>query len=261
MERLLEAYFSRFHAFCPILDRTSLLAAVRNNAVSITLLKCVVFVASIHCDAEILHVMGYATRLDAEDDLFGRACASFDADREADRTTIVLSSYLLHYWFGKPTSYRDSLWWLANSIRSAQCMGYHRSTKHSKMSPDDKTRFKLIWWCLYVRDRQVSFSTGTPMVINELDYDVEDLTMDDLARESPETARYVVAQAMLNKTASNLYFLHCAPTRLASSPEGWKTAREQIQAALESWYADAMGAHDHRSSHHHLTLTLKVCYQ
>jgi hypothetical protein len=261
IDRLLEAYFRRFHMFCPILDRKSFLEAVRNNTFSITLLKCVLFVASIHCDPEILHVMGYPTRLDAEDDLFAKACASFDADNEADRTTIVLSAYLLHYWFGKPTSYRDSLWWLANSIRSAQCMGYHRSTKHSKMSLEYKTRFKRIWWCLYVRDRQVSFSTGTPMVINEFDHDVEDLAMDDLREETPQTARYMIAQVTLNKTASNMYFLHCAPTRLGSSPdfERLKETRKQIQGAFESWYADVIGTHQ-QASHHHLTLTLKVCY-
>jgi hypothetical protein len=37
------------------------------------------------------------------------------------------------------------------------------------------------------------------MVINDLDFDVEDLTMDDFLDESPETARYMISQASLNK--------------------------------------------------------------
>lgn len=149
-ERLLEAYFTRFHVFCPIVDKAPFLASVRDRTVSITLLRSILFVASIHCKPETFHLMGYSTRMDAQDDLFNRACASFDADTESDRTTMVLSSYLLHYWFGKPTTYRDSLWWLATAIRSAQCMGYHRSTKDSKMSAEDKSRFRRIWWCFYV---------------------------------------------------------------------------------------------------------------
>ncbi|KIV76821.1 hypothetical protein PV11_08681 [Exophiala sideris] len=260
-ERLLEAYFQRFHVFCPILERPSFLAAARDGSVSITLLRCVLFVASIHCEPDILHLMGYQTRLDAGDDLFWKACASFDANSGADRTTMVLSSYLLHYWFGKPTNYRDSLWWLATSIRSAQCMGYRRSTKHSNMSSRDKARFKVIWWCLYIRDRQVSLSTGTPMVINDLDHDVEDLTVDDFQEESAETARYMVAQASLNKTASSMYFRHCSPSRLVLGHDlaTRSNARAEIQNALKSWYVSAP-IPDHKVDHHYLTLILKVCY-
>ena len=150
IERLLEAYFTRFHVFCPILDRALFLSSVRDTTVSITLLRCVLFVASVHCDPEIFHLMGFSTRFDAGDDLFGKACASFDIDQEADRSTMVLSSYLLHYYFGKPTSYRDPLWWLATAIRSAQCMGYHRTTENSSMPKRDKAHWKRVWWCLYV---------------------------------------------------------------------------------------------------------------
>lgn len=153
-ERLLEAYFKRFHVFFPVLDRASFLSSVRDGTVSVTLLRCVLFVASIHCEPEVFHLMGYSRRVDVGDDLFGKACASFDADQEADRTTMVLSSFLLHYYFGKPTFYRDTLWWLATAIRSAQCMGFHRSTANSRMPPKDKAQWRRIWWCLYVSRTQ-----------------------------------------------------------------------------------------------------------
>lgn len=93
--------------------------------------------------------MGHSTRWDANNHLFTKASTSFDADRESDGTNRVLS-YLLHYWFGSPNTYRDSHWWLAAAIRSAQCMGYHRSTKNSKIPAKVKSRWKRIWWCLYV---------------------------------------------------------------------------------------------------------------
>lgn len=150
IERLLEAYFRRFHVFCPILDWLPFLSSVRDGTISVTLLQCVLFVASIHCDASILHSMGYSKRIDAQDELFNRARTSFDADDFSDRTTMVLSSYLLHYWFGKPTSFRDALFWIATSIRSAQCMGLHRSTAGSDMTPRDRSHWKRLWWCLYV---------------------------------------------------------------------------------------------------------------
>lgn len=154
MERLLEAYFKRFHCLVPILERAEFLTSVRDGSVSITLLRSVLFVATIHCDPEVYHLMGYSTRVDAGDDLWTKACASFDADRDSDRTTLILASFLNHYFFGRPSEYRDSLWWLSNAIRSAQCMGYHRSTVNSKMLPRHKAQWKRVWWCLYVRFNQ-----------------------------------------------------------------------------------------------------------
>lgn len=37
------------------------------------------------------------------------------------------------------------------------------------------------------------------MVINDLDYDVEELVVQDFPEEAPETAHYMVAQAKLSK--------------------------------------------------------------
>jgi hypothetical protein len=154
MDRLIHAYFDRFHTFCPIVGKEPFAASLHDGTVSGTLLRCVLFVASLHCDVEILHVMGHSTRLDANSDLFNKASTSFDEDTQSDRTSMVLSSYLLHYWFGNPTSYRDAHWWLAAAIRSAQCMGYHRSTKDSQMPPQERLRWKRIWWCLYVSEKR-----------------------------------------------------------------------------------------------------------
>lgn len=41
------------------------------------------------------------------------------------------------------------------------------------------------------------------MVINDLDHDVEDLTMEDFPDESPETARYMIAQVGLNQAGKS----------------------------------------------------------
>jgi hypothetical protein len=40
------------------------------------------------------------------------------------------------------------------------------------------------------------------MVINDLDHDVEELVMEDLSDETPETARYIISQMELNKTGT-----------------------------------------------------------
>lgn len=262
IEHLVEAYFTRFHVYCPILDKPKFLQTLAEQTVSTTLLRCVLFVASIHCESNLYHALGHSSRLEATDDLFRKACAAFDAETEDDRTTMILSSYLLHYWFGKPTKYRDSLWWLASAIRSAQCMGYHRSTTHSKLNAQEKSYFKVLWWCLYIRDRQLSLSIGAPMIINDLEYDVDDLTIDDFPFESAETTAYVMSQASLNRTVSSLYFRYCSPAR-ADVGRAMIVKDDAIQAtirALEDW-AHANPSLTTSNGKDPLNLILNVCYQ
>ncbi|KAJ4269932.1 hypothetical protein NW762_001603 [Fusarium torreyae] len=209
-----------------------------------------------------LSVVGEScSRLDANDELFNKASTSFDRDRESSRIDMILSSYLLHYWFGNPAAYRDVHWWLAAAIRSAQCMGYHRSTSNAQMPPQEKSRWKRIWWCLYIRDRQVSISTGTPMAINDLDHDVEELTVQDFPDEAPETAQYIISQVELNKTVARLYFLHCSPSRLHLSRDSTvrQKAMQDIHTSMQSWL-DSSQAVSMSNGNHHLSLTLKVCY-
>lgn len=212
--RMLTAYFANFHVFCPVLDRRSFLDSVDDGTVSTTLLRCVLFVASIHCDMDILHCAGYSTRTDAGDDLFGKASTAFNVDKAISRPILVLCSYLLHYWFGKPTSYQDSAWWLSTAIRSAQFLNYHRDTP--ERTPSETSDARRVWGCLYVsrlqfysclwtelmgqiRDRQVALSLSTPMSINDLDSDIGPPLQRDFDEPSGDTATYVVLQAELNR--------------------------------------------------------------
>nr|RBQ89578.1 hypothetical protein FVER53263_05712 [Fusarium verticillioides] len=238
VDRLIKVYFNRFHTFCPILGKKYFLASLEDGTISATLLRSVLFVASLHCDREVLHLMGYSTRWDANNALYNKASAAFDADRESSRTHMILSSYLLHYWFGSPTAYRDCHWWLAAAIRSAQCTGYHRSTRNSKMTPEERSRWKRIWWCLYVRDRQIAISTGTPMVINDEDHDVEELSEEDFTEEGPETVQYIVSQVKLSKAMARLYFSYCSPSRLSLCKEVYvlHEAMRDVQSTLQTCY-------------------------
>jgi hypothetical protein len=231
LNRLIEAYFARFHVFCPILQRPLFLTALAAGQASLTLVRSVLFVGSVHCDIETIHHLGYASKMEANRALHDRAAAAFDADNDSDRTSMVLASYLLHYWYGSPASYRDFHWWIAASIRSAQCMGYHRSTGSTRMPPEDKARWRRVWWCLYVsilrlsicgagrlnadgvqiRDVQISLSTGTPKVINDADHDVEELLPEDLPDETPETVRYIIAQVQLCRLGTSIVLVHFIP--------------------------------------------------
>lgn len=146
---LVDGYFKNFHSFCPILNKVDVLHSIQNRTISIVLLKCMLFVSSIHCNEEVLYTMGYKKRINAEDDLFEKANSAFNSDVEADKLTLLFCSYLLHYWSGRPTTYKDSLWWLAGAIRTAQSLNMHR--KAGRENFNNEKEWKRIWWLLYVR--------------------------------------------------------------------------------------------------------------
>lgn len=154
INHLIRELFSIFHPFCPILDRPNFLVSVDDGSVSVPLIRCVLFVASIHCDMKFIYGMGYGTRIEAEDDLFRKAKADFEDDIETDTLTMLYCSYLLHYWSGRPSKFKDSMWWLSGTIRCAQSMGMHRSMRSSKVPQARQRSWRKIWWLLYVRSNK-----------------------------------------------------------------------------------------------------------
>ncbi|CAM1509691.1 Fc.00g000260.m01.CDS01 [Cosmosporella sp. VM-42] len=260
-QRLIDSYFSLFHAYCPILDKSSFISSVEDGSVSPTLLRCVLFVATTQCDASIFYLLGYSTRMDFGDEFFARAKSAFKSDNTSDRIAMLQSSYLLHCWWGQPTAFKDSLWWLSSAIRSAQCMGMNRSTRRSRMPKIVQALWKRIWWCLYIRDRQISFAIGVPMIINELDCDVEDPTPEDFSDESAETAYYIIGQASLNRTASILFFRHCSPAQihLSAEPSARHYAQQDIQTTLRKCHDELPGLRQ-KERRYYLSLTLDMCH-
>ena len=100
------------------------------------------------------------------------------------------------------------------------------------------------------------------MVINDMDYDVEELVVEDLPDEPIETAQYIVAQVKLNKAVARMYFSHCSPSRLPLSKNlsVCQGAMQDVQATLQAWH-DACPTLNFSHGNHHLSLTLQVCYQ
>jgi Fungal specific transcription factor domain len=150
-DQLVDAYFTRFHSLCPIIHKSNFLYELNRGTLSTLLLRGVLFVATIHCDARILFRMGYDSRSEASDDLFGKARNNFDSELGKDKFTMLQVSFLLHYWWGQPTFFKDTTWWLSGAINGAQAMGMNRSTRSSHMDPDRRKLWRRIWWLLYVR--------------------------------------------------------------------------------------------------------------
>lgn len=77
------------------------------------------------------------------------------------------------------------------------------------------------------------------MIINDLDCDVENLTLSDFSSESFETAHYVMGQVGLHRAASKMFFHHCSPSRLhiCVDPVTRDHAQQDILSTLQNWHA------------------------
>ena len=102
---------------------------------------------------------------------------------------------------------------------------------------------------------------GVPMVINDLDCDVEDLTLDDFPFEPVETANYIIGQVELNREAAKLFFCYCSPSilHLSADPETRYEAQQDVQTTLRAWH-DSLPKKSLRERRHYLTLTLEMSY-
>ncbi len=99
------------------------------------------------------------------------------------------------------------------------------------------------------------------MIINNLDCNVEDLTVDDFPDESVETANFVMEQVKLNRVASEMFFRHCSSAQLplCASAEARRNAQQEISATLQAWH-DGISHQFQKQRGHHLYLTLDLCY-
>ena len=149
-DRLVEAYFQRFHKFWPIIQKSKFMREMEQGTLSIALLRSVLFIATVHCDAKVLYRIGYESRHEANIDFFEKAKAEFDAGLEQDRFTGLQVSFLLHHWWGQPNSSRDFTWWLAGAINVAQTIGMNWSSAGSHLTEDLKKMWRRTWWLLYV---------------------------------------------------------------------------------------------------------------
>ncbi|OAP60418.1 hypothetical protein AYL99_05420 [Fonsecaea erecta] len=207
VDAMIKEFFTNFQVFCPLLEEEQIRSDLRKGSLSTTLLRCILFVASIHCEMTLLRDLGYNDRIEAEGSLFENAKAAFDSDVESDSLTLLYCSYLLHYWSGRPRTFKDSLWWLAGAIRCAQSLGMHRTLERAKVSPLQRRLWRKIWWLLYIRDRQISISLGKPFLINDNDCDVEPLQGDELPDRLSESRAYIQEQMKLSIAASSVFTL------------------------------------------------------
>ncbi|UNI22853.1 hypothetical protein JDV02_008702 [Purpureocillium takamizusanense] len=241
----LQAYFTWFHPSFPILDRAEITRRLAAMDISRFLLQCMLFIGATYCDDDTILAMGFGDRSEAKRLLYQRARLLFHADWEKDELILIQSIFLMSFWRGGPADVRDVRYWLGVVITLSESHGLHRSPRSQVSKSIQVARMRRrIWWCIYVRERQVAVALGLPSRIRDEDCDVEPLTTSDLESEiccssnslfgscKPEHITYALKMVDLAKLLGRIIDLQFSPGQPTSSAA---TDVEGLDRALEAW--------------------------
>lgn len=214
--RLLEIYFSRIHPLLPIIDRTDFLSQYYSTDEPPPLiLQLAVFLAASRYTLTSSSTPSDTTSIRERCDfLHMKVQALCDIDLIKDRVLAIQANLLASlHWEGREgiNSASDCL---SLAVRLAQELGLHRqrppnvSSNSSQLSGKENV-LKKVWWCLYAMDRFNAAQEGTPLLINEIDCDVEPLTKDDLLGEdfiTTQVTSYNVSLSLILETAMRSFY-------------------------------------------------------
>lgn len=266
-DALIDAYFSHFHPFFPILSRerfqNHLNCSMTNKSPSLLLLQSMLMIGAMHCPLPLLTTplpahsdwKPFPNRSTAIETLVHRARTLFNIDHEKDRLSVIQSMFLLQFWWRIPTDYKDQSYWMAGAIRIAQGMGLHRSTRENWakgiLSDEERLLWRKMWWALWIRDRQIAAAMGKPVLIHDEDCDVEELGLRDFAGEKRETALFMLETVRLTRVLHEILKCEFTPTPAGENskagdlhgpgggagmlPSDRALRRERCQKMLEDW--------------------------
>ena len=193
---LLRCYVQYVYPFLPIIDLQEFLSTIEKNqssdTMSLLLFQAVMFAATAYIDMRYLHAQGYMTRKAARKSFFEKVKLLYDFDYEVDRVIVVQAVLLMTYWYESPDDPKDVWHWLGIATSVARTIGLNCDTSNAPlMSPQQRRLWKRIWWSCYMRDRLIAIGMRRPMRINDEDFDVPMLAVEDFETEAltPELSK------------------------------------------------------------------------
>ncbi|KAK7061529.1 fungal-specific transcription factor domain-containing protein [Favolaschia claudopus] len=185
-DKLVKAYFSRFHFLNPVIDKPSFLrqyallmdnqanpAFTRSEVAFISLLFAV-----FACSASLVEDSRLSTSESQDDGGMGMVyyeralilqyISHANIQVSHVQCFILLSSFLCS------VNCLPQAWILVGqAVRTGQDLGLHRSPRRLLITPIEKETRRKIWWGVYVLDRMLALALGRPLGINDSDCDVE----------------------------------------------------------------------------------------
>lgn len=99
----------------------------------------------------------------------------------------------MSYWYESPADQKGSWHWAGVALSYANAMGLHRNPTGHALTANEKRLRKRLWWSCILRDRLIALSSRRPLRIEEDDYDVPMLVLDDFDIDSQTPSRLLLS--------------------------------------------------------------------
>ncbi|KAG6820448.1 hypothetical protein H0H93_000444 [Arthromyces matolae] len=185
-DKLITAYFTRFHFLMPILDKPAFLrqynlimdnlkdhALISSHGAFLSLLFAV-----FSCAAHLVQD-GRLTTGEPTDDggmgmLYYERALMLQYISHANPQIAHVQCFVLLSSFLCSINCLPQAWiLLGQAVRTGQDLGLHRSPRRLIITPIEKETRRKVWWGVYTLDRMLALALGRPLGINDSDCDVE----------------------------------------------------------------------------------------
>ncbi|PCH41399.1 hypothetical protein WOLCODRAFT_118862 [Wolfiporia cocos MD-104 SS10] len=185
-DKLVEAYFAKFHFLMPILDKPAFMrnytylmdhttdAALARRKTAFIGLVCAVFAVATRFVSD-----PRLTKADNLDDAgmgmvyYERALILYYISHASSQLEHV-QAFLLMSSFLSSVNCLPQAWLLVGqAVRIAQDIGLHRSPRRLLISNIEKETRRKVWWGVYTLDRMLALALGRPLAVVDTDCDVE----------------------------------------------------------------------------------------
>ncbi|OAP63166.1 hypothetical protein AYL99_02393 [Fonsecaea erecta] len=209
LSALIDAYFTIFHPFFPVVQKSDFLHSIksievsmgpspnaahhaspaqhasipelppRNTHFSLLLLQAVLFIAIGVVPSEVVLAAGFSSRKQARHAYYLKARRLYDLDYDEDPIATIQALLLISQYYPSITERKHTWHWIHQAISLAQVSGLHRDPGNVP----HRALWARIWWACVVRDRCNGLGTGRPLMINSLDCTTPMLVLDDVEEE------------------------------------------------------------------------------
>ncbi|RPD61888.1 hypothetical protein L226DRAFT_72642 [Lentinus tigrinus ALCF2SS1-7] len=186
-DKLVDAYFARFHFLMPVLDKPDFIRRyrylmdhqddthfIRANTAFVALVCSVFAVASRFVDDPRLASSDNHPDESGMGMVYHERALILHYISGASMQVEHVQCFLLMSSFLCSVNCLPQAWLLVGqAVRAAQDIGLHRSPRRLTISPVEKETRRKIWWGVYTLDRMLALALGRPLAIEDADCDVE----------------------------------------------------------------------------------------
>ncbi|KAF9886342.1 hypothetical protein FE257_011601 [Aspergillus nanangensis] len=244
---LLVTFVRNVYPYLPLLDLRVFLKAIeddgKSSRVSLLLFHAVMFSSAAFIDPTNRHIL----KKESRQAFYEKAKMLYNFDTETDPIVLIQTTLLLTYWYEAPDDPKDARYWLEIGISIATSIGLH-CEPDPELPPTLQYLRKRLWWCLYTRDRLVSFTLRQAPIIGIEAEDtiplpvMEDFPFFDLShsggvrvRQSAQYQRQC-ARIFIQKSKLCIIVSQIIGLARAKSPSARSESADICDMQLDSWY-------------------------